>query len=102
MRSSFAAEFAEIATTGAAAVDIPGYQIEPGSPVRHTFPATVLQPGWVVVVFGGGIIPSEDIAELKRRGVAEIFTPGARTDDIIAWVRDHVDDPAQAAGPGAA
>jgi len=46
-----------------------------------------------VVVFGGGIIPSVDIAELKRRGVAEIFTPGARTDAIIAWVRQHVTDP---------
>ena len=54
-----------------------------------------------IVVFGGGIIPSADIAELKRRGVAEIFTPGARTDDIIAWVHDHVDDPAQS-GSGAA
>ena len=54
-----------------------------------------------IVVFGGGIIPSEDIVELKRRGVAEIFTPGARTDDIIAWVREHVDDPTQP-GAGAA
>jgi methylmalonyl-CoA mutase C-terminal domain/subunit len=47
-----------------------------------------------IVVFGGGIIPSEDIAELKQRGVAEIFTPGARTDAIIRWVREHVHDPA--------
>lgn len=47
-----------------------------------------------IVVFGGGIIPADDIAELKRRGVAEIFTPGSRTDEIIAWVREHVDDPA--------
>ena len=45
-----------------------------------------------VVVFGGGIIPSEDIAELKARGVAEIFTPGASTGEIIAWVREHVPD----------
>ncbi len=48
-----------------------------------------------IVVFGGGIIPSEDIVELKRRGVAEIFTPGSRTDAIIEWVREHVDDPAR-------
>jgi methylmalonyl-CoA mutase C-terminal domain/subunit len=47
-----------------------------------------------IVVFGGGIIPADDIDELKRRGVAEIFTPGSRTDEIIAWVREHVDDPA--------
>lgn len=43
-----------------------------------------------IVVFGGGIIPKEDIAELKRLGVAEIFTPGARTSDIVEWVRSHV------------
>ncbi len=39
-----------------------------------------------IVVFGGGIIPDEDIAELKRRGVAEIFTPGAPLQDIVAWL----------------
>lgn len=43
-----------------------------------------------VVVFGGGIVPAEDIPELKKRGVQEIFTPGASTEDIIAWVRSHV------------
>jgi methylmalonyl-CoA mutase C-terminal domain/subunit len=47
-----------------------------------------------IVVFGGGIVPSADIAELKRLGVAEIFTPGARTDEIIEWVRTNVPDPA--------
>jgi methylmalonyl-CoA mutase C-terminal domain/subunit len=46
-----------------------------------------------VVVFGGGIVPSDDIAELKRRGVAEIFTPGTRTDTITEWVRANVPDP---------
>jgi methylmalonyl-CoA mutase C-terminal domain/subunit len=43
-----------------------------------------------VVVFGGGIIPQEDIPELKRRGVAEIFTPGATTEAIVDWVRANV------------
>jgi len=43
-----------------------------------------------VVVFGGGIIPKPDIAELKQLGVAEIFTPGARMSDIVDWVRTHV------------
>jgi methylmalonyl-CoA mutase, C-terminal domain len=43
-----------------------------------------------VVVFGGGIIPKPDIAALKELGVAEIFTPGARTTDIVGWVRAHV------------
>jgi methylmalonyl-CoA mutase C-terminal domain/subunit len=41
-----------------------------------------------IVVFGGGIIPAEDIAELSRMGVARIFTPGAPTTDIVAWVRE--------------
>ena len=43
-----------------------------------------------VVVFGGGIIPDEDIPELERLGVAHIFTPGATTTDIVDWVREHV------------
>jgi methylmalonyl-CoA mutase C-terminal domain/subunit len=43
-----------------------------------------------VVVFGGGIIPDEDIPELERLGVAHIFTPGATTTDIVDWVRAHV------------
>ena len=40
-----------------------------------------------IVVFGGGIIPDEDIAELKAMGVAAIFTPGAPTTEIVSWVR---------------
>jgi methylmalonyl-CoA mutase C-terminal domain/subunit len=40
-----------------------------------------------IVVFGGGIIPEADIAELKQLGVAEIFTPGAATTEIVDWVR---------------
>ena len=41
-----------------------------------------------IVVFGGGIIPDADIAELSRLGVAKIFTPGASTTEIVAWVND--------------
>jgi methylmalonyl-CoA mutase, C-terminal domain len=40
-----------------------------------------------IVVFGGGIIPNEDITELRELGVAQIFTPGANTSEIIDWVR---------------
>jgi len=43
-----------------------------------------------VVLFGGGIIPGEDRDELRRAGVAELFTPGASTQEIVAWVRRHV------------
>ncbi len=43
-----------------------------------------------IVVCGGGIIPDEDIAKLKRSGVKEIFTPGTPLDEITAWVKKHV------------
>ncbi|MGI9092974.1 MAG: cobalamin B12-binding domain-containing protein [Mycobacteriales bacterium] len=43
-----------------------------------------------VVVFGGGIIPEGDIPELKRMGVATVFTPGATTTAIVDWVRANV------------
>ena len=39
-----------------------------------------------IVVFGGGIIPDADIAELEQLGVAKIFTPGATTTEITDWV----------------
>jgi methylmalonyl-CoA mutase C-terminal domain/subunit len=43
-----------------------------------------------IAVFGGGIIPEEDIARLKQAGVCEIFTPGASTQEIVEWVRANV------------
>lgn len=43
-----------------------------------------------LVVFGGGIIPADEIAELKKAGVAEVFTPGADTRDIVKWIRENV------------
>ena len=42
------------------------------------------------MVFGGGIIPEADIQELQAMGVARIFTPGASTTDIVAWVRSEL------------
>ena len=42
------------------------------------------------VVFGGGIIPDEDVPTLTTAGVARIFTPGASTQDIIDWIRAYV------------
>jgi methylmalonyl-CoA mutase C-terminal domain/subunit len=44
-----------------------------------------------IVVFGGGIIPDDDLPELERMGVAKVFTPGAATTEIVDWVRTHVD-----------
>ncbi|MGY1857059.1 cobalamin B12-binding domain-containing protein [Modestobacter sp. SYSU DS0290] len=49
-----------------------------------------------VVVFGGGIIPEADLPELARLGVARVFTPGATTEEIVSWVREHVGTPAGA------
>ena len=43
-----------------------------------------------IIVFGGGIIPAEDLDELSALGVTGIFTPGAPTADIVAWLRDAV------------
>jgi methylmalonyl-CoA mutase C-terminal domain/subunit len=43
-----------------------------------------------VTVFGGGIIPKEDIEGLKSKGVKALFEPGVSTDEIINWVRENV------------
>jgi len=43
-----------------------------------------------VLVFGGGIIPGEDIPGLKEAGVAEIFLPGTSTEDTIAFIKNNV------------
>ncbi|CAN5677317.1 cobalamin B12-binding domain-containing protein [soil metagenome] len=48
------------------------------------------QGGEDIVVFAGGIIPKSDVEPLKKAGVAEIFTPGAPTKEIVQWVNDHV------------
>ena len=40
-----------------------------------------------VFVFGGGIIPKEEVPKLKERGIEEIFTPGTPTSDIVKWLR---------------
>lgn len=43
-----------------------------------------------IVVFGGGIIPEEDMAPLAEMGVAKVFTPGTPTDDVVEWVRANL------------
>jgi methylmalonyl-CoA mutase C-terminal domain/subunit len=43
-----------------------------------------------VIVFGGGIIPPEDVAALKAVGVKELFGPGTSTQDIVRFVRDNI------------
>ena len=52
-----------------------------------------------VVVFGGGIVPDEDIPVLEVLGVAKVFTPGATTHDITGWVAEHFAQPAAGTTP---
>jgi len=42
-----------------------------------------------IVVFGGGIVPDEDLPALAELGVAKIFTPGATTGEITGWVAEQ-------------
>jgi methylmalonyl-CoA mutase C-terminal domain/subunit len=44
-----------------------------------------------VLVFGGGVIPSADVATLKDAGVAEVFTPGTSLKSICAWLEEILD-----------
>jgi methylmalonyl-CoA mutase C-terminal domain/subunit len=61
---------------------------------NHLFPRVIEllkeQDASSIVVFGGGIIPDEDIIELSKIGVQRIFTPGASTQEIVEWVRENV------------
>jgi methylmalonyl-CoA mutase, C-terminal domain len=43
-----------------------------------------------VILFGGGIIPEDDIPRLKEAGVGEIFLPGTSTQGIVDYIREHV------------
>jgi methylmalonyl-CoA mutase C-terminal domain/subunit len=43
-----------------------------------------------IVVFGGGIIPDEDIPRLEEAGLAAIFTPGAPLSEITEWVEHNI------------
>ena len=75
------------------AVDAVGLSIMSGAHMT-LFPAVIdaLKERGVgdVVVFGGGIVPKDDMPKLEQIGVAKIFTPGASTHEIIDWVEGHV------------
>ena len=43
-----------------------------------------------IAVFGGGIIPDDDMESLKKKGIQGLFTPGTSTETIITWVRENV------------
>lgn len=50
-----------------------------------------------VVVFGGGIIPQDDIPALRHQGVAQVFLPGTTTQAIVEWIRSNIRPRAEAA-----
>ncbi|RME58118.1 MAG: cobalamin B12-binding domain-containing protein [Candidatus Dadabacteria bacterium] len=43
-----------------------------------------------IVVFGGGIIPDEDIKELEKMGVKKLFPPGSKMSEIVKWVKENI------------
>ena len=43
-----------------------------------------------IIVFGGGIIPVDDIPGLKAAGIREIFQPGTSTEDIIKYIKENI------------
>jgi methylmalonyl-CoA mutase C-terminal domain/subunit len=49
-----------------------------------------------ISVFLGGIIPEADIVELKKLGVAEVFTPGTPIESIVNWLNELTSDKSQA------
>ena len=43
-----------------------------------------------ILVIGGGIIPDEDVPDLKTSGISEIFGPGTHTEDIVTYIRENL------------
>jgi methylmalonyl-CoA mutase C-terminal domain/subunit len=75
------------------AVDAVGLSIMSGAHMT-LFPAVIealkVRSAGDIVVFGGGIVPKEDLPRLEQIGVAKIFTPGASTHEIIDWVESYL------------
>ena len=53
-----------------------------------------------VLVFGGGIVPDQDVVELREIGVGQIFTPGASTAEVVNYVRESIADRQGVDSPG--
>jgi len=74
-------------------VDVIGLSILSGAHT-HLFPKImeILKENDIkdIIVMGGGVIPEEDIPELKKVGIAEIFTPGTDTRDIIKFIKEKI------------
>jgi methylmalonyl-CoA mutase C-terminal domain/subunit len=73
-------------------VDVVGLSCLSGAHL-HLFPRVVEllaeQGADDIMVIGGGIIPEQDIPELKAKGTREVFGPGSSTQDIIAYIREQ-------------
>jgi len=74
-------------------VDVIGLSILSGAHT-HLFPKIMelLKENNIedIIVMGGGVIPEEDIPELKKEGIAEIFTPGTDTRNIVKFIKEKV------------
>ena len=74
-------------------VDVIGLSILSGAHT-HLFPKIMelLKENDIkdIIIMGGGVIPEEDIPELKKAGITEIFTPGTDTRDIIKFIKEKV------------
>lgn len=61
---------------------------------NHLFPKVVelikAEGADDILIIGGGVIPDEDIAGLKEAGIADIFTPGTSTDDVIEYIKGNL------------
>ncbi len=81
-------------------VDAVGLSIMSGAHMT-LFPAvidTLRQKGaGDIVLFGGGIIPQDDVPKLKQLGTAEVFLPGSSTQAIVDWIRGNIHPRAAAA-----
>lgn len=81
------------------AVDAVGLSIMSGAHMT-LFPAVIdaLRARGVtdMVVFGGGIVPKDDLEKLARAGVARVFTPGTTTQEIVGWIEEYVRPRAEA------
>jgi len=74
-------------------VDIVGLSSLSGAH-KHLFPRIVKilreKGAGDIHVFGGGIIPADDIPELKESGIRELFLPGASTEDIVKYIQENI------------
>ncbi|HET9553981.1 MAG TPA: cobalamin B12-binding domain-containing protein [Anaeromyxobacteraceae bacterium] len=74
-------------------VDAVGLSILSGAHMT-IFPAVIellkAQQAGDITVFGGGIIPQDDVPKLKAKGVAELFLPGTSTQTTVEWIRANV------------